>query len=212
MFENREEAGLKLSALLLKENYTDAIVICIPRGGVIVGKVIAKVLKIPLTILIVKKIGAPNNPELAIGATGSENAGGIVFWDENLVENFGISQKEKETLLKKTFETISELEKKFKVTLPNIENKFAIVVDDGVATGATAIASSLIVKKLGAKKIILATSVISRSTKVELKEYFDKIIAAEIPPNFKSVGQFYNNFPQVENAEVNRILNQSVNK
>src|SRR3989344_4770982 len=107
MFLNREEAG-------------------IPRGGVIVGKVASEILKIPLSILIVKKIAAPHNPELAIGATGSD---GVVFWDENLIGYLDISGKEKDKALSLTIKTLKPREKQLGITIPVARRKTIIVVD-----------------------------------------------------------------------------------
>jgi putative phosphoribosyl transferase len=207
MFVNREEAGMRLAVKLLREkNLKNAVIICIPRGGVIVGKTVSEVLKIPFKILIVKKIGTPNNPELAIGATGSDS---VVFWDENLISIFNISKKERTKLLKQTKDAIRKREEALGIDVPDVRGKGVIVVDDGVATGATAIAASLILNKLGSSKIILATPVISKRTKHELGKYFGKIISVETPEDFHAVGQFYREFPQVEDEEVRELLRNS---
>lgn len=205
MFLNREEAGIRLASVLDKEkNIRNSVLIVIPRGGVVVGKVISQILQIPMEVLIVKKIGAPQNPELAIGATGAD---GIVFWDEDLIRSLKISRKEKRELLKNTIEEAHKRQEALGLKIPYVAGKTVIVVDDGVATGATAIASSLILKKLGSNKIILTTPVISKRTKKEIKQYFDKIIAVETPDDFSAVGEFYRDFPQVEDEKVKEILN-----
>lgn len=204
MFLNREEAGTRLAVRLSSEKAIgDSSIIAIPRGGVVVGKAISEILGIPLGVLIVKKIGAPQNPELAIGATGSD---GMVFWDEKLMKYLGVSEKEREDALSKTIRTIKEREKSLGIEIPNIKGKIAIVVDDGVATGATAISTFMILRKLGARKVILATPVISRRTKKELEKYFDKIVSVETPHDFQAVGEFYRDFPQVEDKEVRKLL------
>ena len=204
MFVNREEAGMRLAVKLLREkNLKNAVIICVPRGGVVVGKTVSEVLKIPFKILIVKKIGAPNNPELAIGATGSDSE---VFWDENLVSILNISKKERTNLLKQTKDAIHKREKALGIGRMDVREKTVIVVDDGIATGATAIAASLILKNMGSSKIILATPVISKRTKRELGKYFDKIISVETPEDFHAVGEFYREFPQIEDEEVRKLL------
>lgn len=205
MFLNREEAGLRLALKLSKGKIPrDSVIVSIPRGGVIVGKTVSEVLGLPLQVLLVKKIAAPQNPELAVGAMGS---GGVVFWDEKLIEYLGMSLKEREVAISETIQSIKEREKSLGIKLPKVKGKITLAVDDGVATGATAIAASMILKKLGSGKIILATPVISRRTKRELEKYFDKIIAVETPHDFQAVGQFYKEFPQVEDEEVKEILN-----
>ncbi len=204
MFLNREDAGARLAIRLSSERaISNSVIIAIPRVGVVVGKAISRILGISFGVLIVKKIGAPQNPELAIGAAGSD---GIVFWDEKLIAYLGLSDKEKEEAYLATVKTIKEREKGFSIKTPNVRGKTVILVDDGVATGATAITSSMILKKLGSKRIILATPVISKRTKKELERYFDKIITVETPRSFQAVGQFYQEFPQVEDKEVRKLL------
>ena len=208
MFLNREEAGIRLALKLSKEKFPrDSIIVSIPRGGVIVGKTISEILGMALQVLLVKKVGAPQNPELAIGATGSN---GVVYWDEKLIEYLDISDKEKDAAFSETVRGIKAREKRLGVEplkQISLKGKTIIVVDDGVATGATAITAFKILKKLGSKKIILATPVISRRTKKELQNSFDRVIAVETPRDFQAVGQFYREFPQVEDEEVKAILN-----
>ena len=208
MFLNREEAGIRLALKLSKEKFPrDSIIVSIPRGGVIVGKTISEILGMALQVLLVKKVGAPQNPELAIGATGSN---GVVYWDDKLIEYLGISDKEKDAAFSETVRRIKAREKRLGVeSLKQIDlkRKTLIVVDDGVATGATAITAFKILEKLGSKKIVMATPVISRRTKKELQKYFDRVIAVETPRDFQAVGQFYREFPQVEDEEVKAILN-----
>jgi len=205
MFLNREEAGIRLALKLSQLGKLDKpIVISIPRGGVIVGKTVSEILKFPHRLILVKKIGAPHNPELAIGATGSDS---IVFWDEDLIESLSISKKEQEEALSSTVKTVSDREKSLHLAPLKVNGKTVILVDDGVATGATVIVASKILKKLGLNKIILATPVISKRTKKELEKYFDRIVAVETPVTFQAVGEFYQEFPQVEDEEVKEILN-----
>ena len=207
MFLDREEAGVRLALKLSKEKFPrDSIIVSIPRGGVIVGKTISEILGMALQVLLVKKVGAPQNPELAIGATGSN---GVVYWDEKLIKYLSISDKEKDAIFSETVRGIKAREKRLGVeSLKQIDlkRKTLIVVDDGVATGATAITAFKILEKLGSKKIVMATPVISRRTKKELQKYFDRVIAVETPRDFQAVGQFYRDFPQVEDEEVKALL------
>lgn len=203
MFEDRQEAGIRLSLRLAKNEMDQAIVVAIPRGGVVVGKVVSDILQIPLSALVVKKIGAPSNPELAIGAVG---AGETVYWDEDIVERLKISEEQKTDLLKKTAKIVQEKVESLGVGPPEVKGKTAIIVDDGVATGATSVAASLILREMGASKVILATPVISKYTKREVSSYFDKIICGFTPLDFQAVGQFYREFPQVGDEEVKKLL------
>ena len=169
MFENRTKAGELLSQKLLKfKGIKDAFVLAIPRGGVVVGKVVSDTLGIPLGIVYAKKIPTPGQPELAAGAHITKG-------------------------------------KKFGKT-PDVKDKNAILVDDGIATGATIRAA---IKYLGAKKvkkIILAAPVAPKDTVEELKPLVDKIVVLYTPDDFSSVGQFYRYFPQITDEEVVSLL------
>lgn len=208
MFLNREEAGKRLALYIFGDGQAkNASIVAIPRGGVVVGSVVSEFLKIPLSVLIVKKISIPKSPELAIGATGSD---GIVFWDEDIVRSLNLTSDEQEKALLTTREIIKSREKRLNLKMPYVKGKTVYLVDDGVATGATVTAAALILKKMEAKKIILAVPVITKKTMRYLKKYFDKIIAVEEPRDFSAVGEFYTEFPQVEDAEVAKIIGSFV--
>jgi len=205
MFENREDAASKLCLKL--KSFTkdkDIVVIVLVRGGVVLGKIIADYFKAPLDVLVVKKIGAPQNSELAIGAVGPKNT---VYWNNDLCKVLGLSQKEK-IKLKKEKEKQRKAQEKFLGGLHiDFRGKSVILVDDGVATGATVIAASKFLKKNETKEIILAVPVISKEILVNLKRYFDNVCSLKIVKDFYAVGQFYRNFPQIENEQVKRLLN-----
>ncbi len=205
MFENREEAAVKL-CLKLKSVVKDKniVVIALVRGGVVLGKVIADYFKAPLDILVIKKIGAPQNSELAVGATGPGNT---IYWNNDLCKALGLSEKEKIELKKEKDRQKREQEKLLEGKHIDIKGKSVILVDDGIATGATAIAASEFFKKNGVKEVILAVPVISKDTLVDIKRYFDTICILKSVNNFYAVGQFFRNFPQVENEQVKRLLN-----
>lgn len=205
MFKNREEAGKLLAERLKKEKLPqDSLIFAIPRGGVVVGEIVSELLVLKLVSLIVRKIGAPGNPELAIGSVGPENT---VYWDEDLCRSLRITRSQKSKLKSQKFEEQKERGKKFlKGRIPNIKGKTIVVVDDGVATGATAIVGSLALRKIGAAHVFLAVPVIARDTVDKLKRYYDKLIYLDAPLEFHAVGQFYQDFPQVEDKEVIEIL------
>lgn len=206
MFDSREQAGKLLAdKLFFSKDKSDIIVLGIPRGGVVVAKVVAQELKKPLDIIVTKKIGAPENPELAIGAVGP---GKTVFWDDDLCQKLGMTKeiKSHELIIKnREREAREKILRGNKQTL-NLKNKTAILVDDGVATGATALAAYQFLKKMRAKKIILATPVIAKDTFLNIKRYFDEVIFLEKPEEFYAVGEFYREFPQVEDEEVIELL------
>lgn len=208
MFKDRRQAGKLLARKLKKfKNKKDAVIIGITRGGVLVAQEISKALKLHLDILVIKKIGAPQNPELAIGAVGSSKA---VFWDENLIRRLNISEEYKNHLKEiKNFER-TQLENFLrKGAKPiNVKNKRVILVDDGVATGATVNAAVKFFRKKKSKEVILAVPVIAKDTFLRIKKYFDAIVALQIEGKLYAIGQFYKQFPQVDNDEVKEIINR----
>ena len=206
MFENREEAGKQMALEIEKRvKERDFIVAAILRGGIVLGRVIADYFKVPLKPLIVKKIGAPSSPELAIGALGSK---GTVYWAKDLIENLNVDKRYKDSIVR---EKSLEFESLYKTLLGredplDFANRKVIVVDDGVATGATVICAQMFLKKEKARFIILATPVIAEDTLRSMNKYFDKVVALKVAPNFYAVGQFYKYFPQVENEEVVALM------
>lgn len=206
MFENREEAASKL-CLKLKSvaKGKDIVVIALARGGVVLGKIIADYFKAPLNILVIKKIGSPLNDELAIGAVGPKNT---VYWNNDLCNALDLSQKEKLKLRKEKEEQRKTQEKLFESCHIDFKKKSVILVDDGVATGATAIAAAIFLKKEKAQKIILTVPVISKDTLLYIKRYFDNVCSLKIVKDFYAVGQFYRNFSQIENDQVIKILSK----
>lgn len=213
MFKNRGQAG-QLLADKLKEfrNNNQAVVWAIPRGGVIVAKQISVILSLPLNIIIVKKLSAPGNPELAIGAITHN---GIKYVDRELALRLGVEQDylNQETERKK--KEVEEREKKFQLSVFSnqlSDRKIIILVDDGVATGATVLAAikyinqNKVTTKDQRPKTILAVPVIAKNSYNELKSQIDSIIALEVPESFSAVGQFYQEFPQVEDEEVAKLL------
>ena len=205
MFENREEAASKL-CLKLKSivKGKDIVVIALVRGGVVLGKIIADHFKAPLDILVIKKIGASLNNELAIGAVGPENT---VYWNNDLCKALGLSQKEKLELKREKERQRREQEKLFKSRHIDFKKKSVILVDDGIATGATAIVAAKFLKKKDVKEIILAIPVIPKDTLINIKEYSDIVLSLKIVKDFYAVGEFYRDFPQIENEQVIKLLN-----
>ncbi len=213
MFQNREEAGNLLSQKLnFCKNSKDTIILAIPRGGVVVGRQIAKILNLPLSLVVIKKLGAPKNPELAIGAIAPD---GVKYIDWKLVERLEIEEEYLDHEIKDKSEEVKEKIKKFKIRNPKSEirnKKKIILTDDGIATGATTLAAIKYIKHLYPKpytlnpKIILAVPVIAKDTFDRLKSEVDKIVALEVPGSFKAVGQFYKEFEQIIDEEVIKLL------
>lgn len=208
MFEDREDAGLRLCPKLKKFlNKKDCIIVGLTRGGVVTAKTISSFFGLPLRALVVKKIGAPQNPELAIGATVSLKD---VYWDLDLLKRFNISNKEKRILITQKLKEVKALKKVLKIKKVEFElkNKTVILVDDGVATGASVIAAAKYLKRVKVKNIILATPVIAADTLVNIKKYFDIVVYLQKRTDFYAVGQFYYNFEEISDEKVARILNK----
>lgn len=214
VFTDRREAGRLLAKKIIEKynsNLENPVVVAIPRGGVVVAEPIAEVLNAPLTIVLVKKIGAPFNEELAIGAITED--GDILMNPEitpAIADRLGITddyiyQKSKEAL-----EILRERKELYGSSLKDldIKGRDVILVDDGVATGLTTEAGVLSVRNLSPNRIILAVPVIPYEKYDELKKLVDDLIVLEKPVNFTAVGQFYNDFSQTTDTEVLQILNK----
>lgn len=203
MLRDREEAGeklaLKLRKIIKDNNY---VVVALLRGGIILGKKISDYFKIPLFPLAVKKIGAPLNPELAIGAVTFDKTH---YFDQELIEHLRIDEDYIKNSLEAKWREAEKLQNKFKVKI-SLENKKVIIVDDGIATGATAICAAIYAKKQKTKEIILATPVITKDTFKNIKTYFDRIVSLKKTDNLVSVSQFYQDFPQVTDQEALEII------
>lgn len=205
MFENREQAGEQL-ALKLKKIIAggDFVAIALLRGGIILGKKIADYFKIPLLPLAVKKIGAPLNRELAIGAATFDKT---YYFQKDLIKDLCVDKDYIKNSLEVEWKEAQNLQKRFKDKI-SINGKRVILVDDGVATGTTAICASIYARREKAKEIILATPVIAKDSLKIINKYFDKTVSLKTADNLVSVSQFYKYFSQITDEEVIEILNR----
>lgn len=201
MFENREEAGVKLAQKLENLITENTIILAIPRGGVNIGYEISKKYNVPLDVVIVKKIGHPRNPEYAIGAV-SVDSNFINPQHVNISENYIRSQ-----IMEKQNEA-SERYEELRGDKPplNLKDKQVIIVDDGVATGATMKMAVRVVKNKNPEKVIVAIPVAPPSAVDSLKEVADEVVAILEPDNFMALGQFYRDFSQVPTDEAKKLL------
>ncbi len=203
VFKDRVEAGKKLAKKL--RSTKNPFVLAIPRGGVVVGAQIAKEVKCLLDIIVARKLGAPGNPELAIGAVTSE---GDLVLDELLTQRLGVHH---EYILEEQERQMKEAERREKTyrhreAKLNLKGKTAILVDDGLATGSTMEAAIKLVKKEKAEKVLIAVPVAPKETVENLRGLVDGIVVLETPVSFQAIGQFYEYFPQVSDEEVIKIL------
>lgn len=206
VFKNRQDAGEKLTAKLLSyQESSETIVIGLPRGGVEVAFWIAKNLKLPLDIIVPRKIGAPSNPEFAIGAVCED---GTVILNEYTSELGEVTddyiQREAEKERQEAQRRIN-LYRSGCLSL-NLKDKAVILADDGIATGATMQAAISSAKDKGAKEIIIAIPVAPEDTLNQIKKNADKVICLFTPVFFDAVGSFYDDFGQVSDEEVISLM------
>ncbi len=211
IFSNRLQAGQLLSEKLLKFKGEDVLVLALPRGGVPVAAEIASKLEVPLDVLIVRKIGAPFHSELAVGALCE---GEEPVWNYELLKKLDLELEDLSGAVKNESQRIKTQIESFRKgqSLPIITNKSVVVVDDGLATGATALAAIEHLKKMGARKIILAVPVAALSTANKLRSQISEVIVFEERMDLNSVGQWYHDFTQVSDEEVVSLLHRDLKK
>lgn len=201
LFKNRKQAG-KLLTDRLKDTQAD-LVLGIPRGGVVVAVEIAKSLKLPLDIIVVRKIGAPSQPELALGAIDPD---GEVVFDESLIRQFKI--KNLKFIIEDEWKELKRRDDLYRAGLtnfPTIVGKNVILVDDGMATGETALSAVKYLKRHGAK-VILALPVASEDALEKLRSEVNGVVVLEVSEDFHAVGQFYEQFEPVSDEKVIKLL------
>lgn len=209
MFNNRNDAGVQLTSRL--KGYKDqlgVLVLALPRGGVATGYEIARYLNVPLDVVIVRKIGFPGQPELAIGAVSET---GTVVLNESIISTYGVPKDYIDREISRQKEEISRRVKLYRKgkSLPNLEGKTIILVDDGVATGATIKAAISTLRKEKIRKLIVALPVAPPEAANELDQMVDEFICVETPPDFMAVGAHYVDFTQVSDEEVVKLLQLS---
>jgi predicted phosphoribosyltransferase len=205
MWRDRRQAGRYLAEALKEFKNKDVIALAIPRGGVVVGDEVARTLNVPLDIVVPRKIGAPFNPELAIGAVAAD---GSRVLDHGLIQRLDVSEKYLKNEIERQTEEIKRRVSEYRGDRPplKIEGKTVILVDDGVATGATTLAAIKYLRKLKPAQIILAIPVGPPETVEKLKKQVDRLICLSVPSLFYAVGQFYEQFEQTTDAEVIEIM------
>ncbi|MEW6188800.1 MAG: phosphoribosyltransferase [Actinomycetota bacterium] len=211
VFTDRREAGRELTQRLIHYKQQDVVVVAIPRGGVIVASEVAKGLNAPLDLVIPRKIGAPGNPELAIGAVAGK---GKVMLNEELKEALRVPDEYVEEEVNKQIEEINRRRKKYLGNKPakSLQDKVVILVDDGLATGYTALAAISAIREEKPRRMVLAVPVAPRDTFERLKGEVDEIICLDLPEFFYAVGQFYLDFSQTTDEEVIEILKENAEK
>ncbi len=210
MFTDRRDAGRRLAEMLVPRNYTDPVVLALPRGGVPVGLEIALALGAPLDLILVRKIGAPQQPELAVGAIADGDEPELVT-DPQLIRHLDVSP---DYLEEAQTAALREIERRRKAYYgdrepANIAGRTAIVVDDGIATGATMRAALHSVRRHKPARLVLAVPVAPGHTLAQLRHEVDEVVCLDTPRDFYAVGQFYHKFPQLRDDEVTTLLAQA---
>lgn len=208
-FRNRQEAGKKLADRLMHyAGRSDVLVLALPRGGVPVGYEVARALDVPLDILLVRKLGVPGRPELAMGAIASGNSRVI---NEDVVQLLGIDPRTIATVAAKEQKELERREKEYRGNRPPLEiaGHTVILVDDGLATGATMRAAVMAIRTMGPRSIIVAVPTAPPDTCAAFDSLVDETICITTPEPFVGVGLWYEEFTQTTDEEVRDLLDRA---
>jgi predicted phosphoribosyltransferase len=205
-FRNRQEAGRRLADALAIRAIDRPVVLGIPRGGVIVSAEVAERLGVEHGVVVARKLGAPGNPELAIGAT---TASGVTWVDSDIADMVRVSESWLNKEVERQSTRARQYEEQFNGhSRPELAGRNVIVVDDGVATGATAVAAIRSIRSDGARMVVFAVPVGPPHTLQRLKREADEVVCLIEEPMFFAVGQFYADFAQVEDEQVRAAIDR----
>lgn len=206
-FKNRQEAGKRLAvALTAYKDRPDTLILALPRGGVPVAAEIAKALNLPMDLMLVRKLGVPGDEELAMGALAM---GEVLYWNDDIVRQTGVTKKEKEAVIACEREELRRRNEAYRQgrPAPDLQGKTVILVDDGIATGADMRAAVRAARQLGAWSVTVAVPVAADSAFVMLEHEADAAISLMVPVCFTGVGSFYDDFRQLEDEDVVVLMN-----
>ena len=209
IFRDRTDAGKRLAeALSTQENRSNAVVLALPRGGVPVGFEVAKALHARLDAFMVRKLGAPGHEELAMGAIAS---GGVVVWNEDVLRDLNISESTKDRVLARERGILQQRESSYRGDRPAVEipGKTVILVDDGLATGASMRAAVSAVRSRRPARLIIAVPTAPQETCKAFKAIADQVVCLTTPRPFSAVGLWYSDFSQTTDEEVRQLLDQA---
>ncbi|HTK67014.1 MAG TPA: phosphoribosyltransferase family protein [Pseudonocardia sp.] len=207
-FVDRYEAGRRLAERLPHLRGEDVVVLGLPRGGVPVASEVARAIGAPMDVIVVRKLGVPYQPELAMGALGED---GALVVDADMVRRAHVSEAELSELERRARAEIEQRVRRFRAVRPRIPlaGRTAVVVDDGIATGSTARAACQVARAQGAARVVLAVPVCARDTAIRLRHEVDELECVEVPDRFYGVGQFYFDFRQTSDDEVVDLLRRA---
>jgi putative phosphoribosyl transferase len=204
-FADRTEAGAALAVSLGTLRDQNVVVLGLPRGGVPVAFEIATALDAPLDVIVVRKIGAPGQPELAMGAIGED---GVRVVNDDIVRLVGASESDFERVEQQQREELRRRAERFRAVASRVEltGRTAVIVDDGIATGSTARAACQVARAHGARRVVLAVPVAAPESVAVLADTADEIVCVIQPPHLRSVGEWYGDFTQVDDQTVVDLL------
>ena len=202
-FKNRTDAGRRLAKALTQYKSLRPVVLALPRGGVLVAAEVAAALEAPLDLVLVRKVGVPNQPELAMGAV-TDGAQPMVVRNSEIIEACGVSEQEFDAVAS---EELAEIERRRRRyigdrTRAEVEGKVAIIIDDGIATGATTLAAIQAVRSRKPTELVLAVPVAPLDTVKKLHSEVDAIVCLDTPEELGAIGYFYRDFHQIGDEEV----------
>jgi len=203
-FASRADAGRRLGRLLREQGVSADVVLGLPRGGVVVAAQISRELRLPLEVLPVRKVGHPLHRELAVGALAERD---VFFLDELVLTEAPVSRSDLDKVIAEESIRLRDYISRFHIAdAPVLDDKAVLLVDDGLATGATAAAAVLSARRQKARRVIVAAPVASASAFERLKRSSDDVIALLVDPALGAVGQYYEDFAQTTDAEVLALL------
>jgi putative phosphoribosyl transferase len=206
IFADRQEAGRQLAALVKRQRPAgELIVLALPRGGVPVAFEVAEALGADLDVLVVRKIGTPGNPELAAGAIAS---GGVTVYNRDVLAALGLDDSDLDDVRERELAELARRDEVYRGTraAPDVRGKTAILVDDGIATGATMDAAVRAVRQLEPAAVVVAVPTGASDAVARLRRQADQVICVEIPEPYIGVGAWYVSFPQLTDGEVVSLL------
>ena len=207
-FLDRREAGQRLAQeLSAYRDRSDVLVLALPRGGVPVAAQVASILKAPMDVFVVRKLGLPGQPELAMGAIAS---GGVRVLNSEVVDALGISDELIDAVTADEQRELARRERAYRDDRPppEVKGKTVIVVDDGIATGSTMIAAVSALRQLNAARVVVAVPTVALSSYYQIRRVADDVAAVMMPEQFYGVGQWYEDFSQTTDAEVRQLLSE----
>jgi predicted phosphoribosyltransferase len=207
IFASRRDAGRRLGKYLFERGISADLVLGLPRGGVVVAAEVARELNLPLDVLVVRKIGHPFQPEFAVGALAEPDS---VFLNDRTLSEFPVPLAKLEKVITAEKARLHDYRRRFHLSeMPALEGKVVLLVDDGLATGATAEAAAISARKQNARRVVVAVPVASPEAADRLRHVAADVKVLSEEPDFRAVGQFYDEFFPTEDEEVIGLLKEA---